>query len=102
MFRVFHADAADELWVKIAREFRGSASDQPSRSGPTKELLHVALSINYPQQRFVISRNPPINIAFGLAEVIWILAGRNDSHFPNYFNRDYSRYCGNGPSYHGA
>jgi thymidylate synthase len=43
-----------------------------------------------------------MNIAFALAEVIWIMAGRNDSAFLNYFNRGLPKYCGNGPTYHGA
>jgi thymidylate synthase len=50
----------------------------------------------------VSSRNPPINVAFALADVIWIMAGRNDSAFLNYFNRGLPKYCGTGPTYHGA
>jgi len=43
-----------------------------------------------------------MNIAFALAEAIWIMAGRNDSAFLNYFNTGLPKYCGNGPTYHGA
>lgn len=102
MFQVFECQTADELWLTVASAFRGGAAEQSSRAGATKELLHVGLSIQDPRQRFVVSREPPINIAFALAEVLWILGGRDDSAFINYFNRGYSRYCGDGPVYHGA
>jgi thymidylate synthase len=102
MFRVFERQTADELWLALAGTFREGVAEQSSRAGATRELLHVALSLQDPRQRFVISRTPPINIAFALAEILWIVAGRNDSAFINYFNRGYSRYCGDGPVYHGA
>ena len=102
MFRVFERQTADELWLALASAFGQGGAEQSSRAGATKELLHVALSVQDPRQRFVISRTPPINIAFALAEVLWILGGRNDSAFINYFNSGYSRFCGDGPVYHGA
>jgi len=102
MFQVFERQTADELWLALADAFHQGVADQSSRAGATKELLHVAMSLQDPRQRFVISRTPPINIAFALAEILWIVAGRNDSAFINYFNRGYSRYCGDGPVYHGA
>src|SRR5437879_1150771 len=43
-----------------------------------------------------------MNIAFALEEVVWIMAGRNDSSFLNYYNTELPKYCGNGPIYHGA
>jgi thymidylate synthase len=102
MFRVFERQTADELWLALASAFGQGGAEQSSRAGATKELLHVALSVQDPRQRFVISRTPPINIAFALAEVLWILGGRNDSAFINYFNSGYSRFCSDGPVYHGA
>lgn len=102
MFRVFESQTADELWLAVVGAFREGAAEQSCRAGVTRELLHVALCIRDPSQRFVISRSPPINLAFALAEIVWILGGRSDSAFINYFNRQYSKYCGNGPVYHGA
>lgn len=37
-----------------------------------------------------------------MAEVIWIMTGRNDSAFLNYFNRQLPRFAGRGETYHGA
>ena len=104
MFRVINGRTADDAWQEVACAFRNGdgVSVQASRNGPTREILHAAISVSDPRQRWVVSRNPPINIAFALAEIVWIMAGRNDSVFLNYFNRGLPKYCGNGPIYHGA
>jgi thymidylate synthase len=104
LFRVFEGRSADDAWQEVVSAFRNGdgVSVQASRNGPTREILHVAISVSDPRQRWVVSRNPPMNIAFALAEIVWIMAGRNDSVFLNYFNRGLPKYCGNGPTYHGA
>src|SRR5258708_3210956 len=104
MFRVFESRTADEAWQKISSAVRSSdgTSVQGSRIGETREILHAAISISEPRQRWVLSRNPPINVAFALAEIIWIMAGRNDSAYLNYFNSDLPKYAGHGATYHGA
>ncbi len=78
MIRVFEGRTADEAWQKISSAIRTSdgTSPQGSRIGDTREILHAAISISEPRQRWVLSRNPPINLAFAIAEVIWIMAGR--------------------------
>lgn len=43
-----------------------------------------------------------MNPAFALAEIVWILNGRNDSAFLNFFNSRLPEYAGRGPTYHGA
>lgn len=104
MFRVIEADTADELWLKAAAWFgtEGSAAHQSSRCGDTIEVLHAAMSLSDPRQRWIASRSPAMNPAFALAEVIWILNGRNDSAFLNYFNPKLPNFAGKGRTYHGA
>ncbi len=104
MFETFQAETADAVWQKIAKAFRTGtvASAQVSRAGHTREILHAAISIANPRERWVVSRTPPINPAFALAEVIWIMTGRNDSAFLNYFNSALPEYAGKGATYHGA
>jgi thymidylate synthase len=104
MFRVLEADTADELWLKAAAWFGpdGRAAEQSSRCGEMTEVLHAALSLADPRQRWIASRSPAMNPAFALAEVIWIVSGRNDSAFLNYFNRKLPEFAGKGPKYHGA
>ena len=70
------AISADEAWKTLVKQFRQSAKYQEGRDQPTRELLHVAVTLKDPRQRIVFSR--PINPAFAIAEVIWILAGADD------------------------
>jgi thymidylate synthase len=104
MFRVLEGHTADELWLKAAAWFGpgGVAAQQSSRCGDTAEILHAALSLSDPRQRWIASRSPAMNPAFALAEVIWIVSGRNDSAFLNYYNRKLPDFAGKGPTYHGA
>lgn len=103
MFTVIDGDSADEIWLAAANHLtKGSATAQTSRAGHTTELLHVAFCLRNPLERWVVSRTPALSPAYALAEVIWILMGRNDSEFLNYFNRKLPEYAGSGPTYHGA
>jgi len=104
MFQVAEASTADEAWQTAAQWFLpgGVSAPQPSRGGDTAEVLHTAISIGDPRQRWIASRSPALNPAFAIAEAIWIAVGRNDSEFLNYFNRSLPNYAGQGSTYHGA
>ncbi len=104
MFRVFSSVTADEVWLQIASAFcdAGAALSQSSRNGPTQDLGHVAISVLDPRQRWVVSRKPALNPAFAIAEVVWIVNGRDDAEFLNYFNRQLPRFAGTGDKYTGA
>lgn len=105
MFHTFNALTADDVWQQVADEFRCNKAitlRQASRAGDTREILHVCLSISDSRQRWIPSRMPPLNVAFALAEIIWIVRGRNDSAFLNYFNNELRKFAGEGATYHGA
>lgn len=107
MFHVYANHTANGLWHEIVAAFTEQVQEdlvrqQPSRAGATREILHAGLSIADPRQRWISHRQPPINPAFAIAEVVWIVTGRNDAVFLNYFNRHLSQYCGPGDSYDGA
>ncbi|MGE7471999.1 thymidylate synthase [Bosea sp. NPDC003192] len=75
---------------------------QSGRGGDAAEVLHATLRISDPRQRWVLSRRPAINPAFAIAEAFWILGGRDDAQFVNFWNPALPRYAGGGASYHGA
>lgn len=104
MFRVIEADTADQLWLSAAAWFQphGLATQQSSRCGDTAEVLQAAMSLSSPRQRWISSRAPAMNPAFALAEVIWIVTGRNDSALLNFFNPKLPNFAGKGETYHGA
>ena len=64
MISVFQGLSADAVWQQAASAFRRSdgVRSQDSRGGPTKEILHAATSITDPRQRWVVSREPPLNL----------------------------------------
>ena len=103
MFRSFQAPTADELWRQIAAALEGEEGHgQSSRVGATREILHAGLCLEDPRQRWVCSRQPALNVAFALAEVVWMVRGRNDAAFLNYFNTRLPNFAGEGTTYHGA
>lgn len=103
MFTTIEGSSADELWVAALKLFEdGDFTSQASRAGETKEILHASLCLQNPRDRWILSRSPAINPAYALVEVIWILKGRRDSAFLNYFNRKLPQFAGNGETYHGA
>jgi thymidylate synthase len=104
MTHVYEADTADQAWRAAASEFRreGAARMHTGRGGVTHELLHVMFTIHDPRRRWVVSRHPTINPAFAIAEVVWILNGRNDAAFVNHWNPRLPRYAGDVECYHAA
>lgn len=103
MIYSFEGETADEVWQHMADSFRsGAFREQPGRGGSTHELLHVVTSISDPRQRWVQSRRPPMNPAFALAEVVWILAGRNDVDFLEFWFSKIRQFIGERPYAYGA
>lgn len=104
MIKVFEGSTADEIWQKATLEMLDdkNVQHQSGRGGTTRELLHVTFTLQDPRQRWIVTRHPALNPAFAIAEVIWILNGRSDSAFLNYWNSQLPRYAGNANEYHGA
>ena len=103
MVTVFYGETADDVWKQATEELLSYMAEMvDSRQGKTCELLHTVFSISNPREKWVTSREPPISIAFALAEIIWILAGSNESSIINFWNPSLTKYAGEGETYHGA
>lgn len=99
----FYGATADEAWVRAAGAVTGALGrPRLGRGGEVREILHSTVRIADPRQRWVLSRRPGINPAFAIAEAFWILSGRDDSQFVNFWNPALPRYAGAGPCYDGA
>jgi thymidylate synthase len=81
---VFEGVSADAVWRQAVRRLQAVEAVQESRDQATRELLHAAFTLTDPRQRVVFGR--PINPAFAVAEVIWILSGANDVDFLRFWN----------------
>lgn len=102
MLPQFEGENADEVWRLAAEQLSLQKPERASRGGMTRELLHCQFHLRNPRQRWILSRLPSMNPAFAIAEIVWILLGRNDSAFVNYWNPILPKFAGNGTSYHGA
>jgi len=80
---LFEGTTADEVWLMAASKFEdaNAVREQSSRAGLTRELLGAVFTIKNPRQRWITSRQPAINPAFAIAEVVWIVSGRRDAAF---------------------
>src|SRR2546425_4779116 len=94
------APSSDDAWRQSFDLLRSLSRVQEGRGQPTKELLHVTFEISDPRQRVVFAR--PINPAFAVAEVIWILAGSNDVSFLKSWNPRIGNFSDDGMTMHGA
>src|SRR4051794_244151 len=100
----FEAPTADSAWLKAVEGLRqqGQRPLQESRAGKTIELLKAVIQVENPRQRWVVSREPGLSVAFAIVEAIGIINGRQDSAYLNFFNPKLPDYAGKGPNYHGA
>jgi thymidylate synthase len=101
---VYRGISADEVWCKAYQALAASAAAQAqsSRAGDTIEVLHAAMEIADPKQRWALSRVPSLNPAFAIAETLWILAGSNDAAAVNYWFPRLPEFSGKGATYAGA
>ncbi len=102
---VFRGLTADDVWCQLYNKIMSpnrEVKPQEGRRGSTLEILHCALVIQNPLQRWVVSRRPAINPAFGIAEIFWILAGSNDAKVLNYWFPKLPEFAGKGSHYPGA
>lgn len=100
---IFKGQTANEVWLKAFKQLDDiSDAPQESRIGLNHEILHAFISIKDSRQRWITARKPVLNIAFAIAEIVWIMNGRNDSKFLNFWNSKLPEYAGKGTEYHGA
>jgi len=85
---VFEGQTADEVWLMAASKFEHSEGVAVSSGDDdgSRELPGTAFTIHHPRQRWVMSREPAMNPAFAIAEVVWIVSGRRDAACLNYWN----------------
>lgn len=104
MIKVFSGENANDVWINALAVLKNKkiTKSSPSRAGDNSELLHAVFDISNPRQRWVVSRNPPLNPAFALAELVWIVNGCRESEVINFWNPVLPKYAGKGDIYHGA
>lgn len=96
--------SANEAWKRAAKLLLSPRKSVRviGRGGLTSEVPRVVISISNPRDRWIVSRTPPLNVAFALAEVVWLITGRRDSQFLTFWNSRLPKYQGHGSNFHGA
>lgn len=80
----YQGGSCDEVYRQAAGDIAREGVEQPSRTELTKEIRHAVFSVNSPRDRVIFSR--PINPAFAIVEVLWIMAGRRDEDYLHFWN----------------
>lgn len=76
--------------------------DIDSRWEYCRELTPVVAEVKHPLNHLVTSSGRPVNVAFALAEVIWILSGRRDVAFVEPFNSQIAQFSDDGTVFNAA
>jgi len=101
--RQYKAVSADDVWRMVTADLIESPEhESTTRCGDALEFLQCALVILAPRARWVLSRKPAYNPAFGLVEFIWIFNGKNDSDVLQFWNPKLSHFTGSSKYLHGA
>ena len=102
--KLFEGKSVSEVWDKsyncLFEEINNSRQD--SRIGKTVELMKVGFTVTNSRDRWILNRQPMISPAFAIAEIFWILDGRNKSNFINTWNPLMKKYSGDTENYYGA
>jgi thymidylate synthase len=65
----------------------------------TKEISPITTTVLHPRRHLITSAGRPVNVAFALAEVLWILQGRDDVEMLEFYNSNISQFSDNGSTF---
>lgn len=100
----FYAGHVNEIYPEVIADivYGGkeiSVRPESPAAGANKELHPVFFEIPRPEMRLVTSYGREVNVAFALAEVVWILLGRNDVRFLEPFNSNIAQFSDDGMTF---
>ena len=104
MINIFKGKTCNDAWIEAKKAFLNNKNviRHAGRGGNTFEILHAVFQVENPIDRWIVSRCPPINPAFTIVDTFWVLSGRRDSKFINYWNKRLPKFAGSGKYYYGA
>jgi len=92
----------NDAYPEMIDATRWEGKEVPSRLDETLEIRGMVAEIQDPRNRLVTSWGRPVNVAFALAEVLWILGGRNDVETLEFYNSQIKEYSDNGTTFNAA
>lgn len=101
--KVLFAMNVNQALAEGLHYLRGEGRLETSRNGPVLvSPVPVTTVYQFPRERVLFSPVRDANPFFHLMESLWMLAGRNDLFFPQFFNTKFNDYSDDGKTVHGA
>ena len=92
----------NEALPKLAEEILTYGSEDESRAGKTKELIHVGVTLTDPLRRETVLLNRKGSLAAQIAETMWVLSGRDDVEWLSHYLPRAKDFSDNGTTWRGA
>lgn len=92
----------NQAYPELIERAMAVGQEVPSRLGPTFELHPAVIEVAEPREHLVTSIGRPVNVAFALAEVIWILTGSREVAMLEAYNSRISQYSDDGNQFNAA
>lgn len=96
---VIHGENVNDIYPKIISDILEVGQVVHPRGTTTKELHPAHIELACPWERLVTAWNRPVNVAFMLAEVLWILEGRADVGMLQHYNSNIVQFSDDGQTF---
>ena len=100
MFLVVDGDGVNDWYKDVLDGIIERGEDVSPRGLPTKEIRPVMVIIKNPRERFLTCPGRLIHPYFQVMESIWILGGRGDLDFIEYYLGNMSKYADGKKEFH--
>lgn len=95
-------DNWDELYPRILRDLVKNGERRQSRTVEVKELLGYEMVLENPRTRCLQNEEKMFNVFQALGHWLWVMSGRMDLSFIEYYNKSAPRYSTDSFRLHGA
>jgi thymidylate synthase len=92
----------NDIYPDAINEVMSRGAEVTPRGKRTLEIHPALIEITDPTKRLVTSFGRPVNVAFALAEVLWILGGRRDVGMLEPYNSNIATFSDNGEYFNAA
>jgi thymidylate synthase len=97
--RSFTGNNVNDVYADIINAIATEGEKVSPRGTTTLELHPAMIEIAHPRERIVTAFGRPLNIAFANAEVLWILAGRDDVAMLEFYNSTIGQFSDDGVTF---
>lgn len=102
MLNVYEGNGINDIYPTMVDDILENGVPVMQRGLRTLELTPVVFQLEDPRQRLVTTSGRVMNVAFALAEVLWILAGRQDVAMLAGYNSRIEEYSDDGVIFNAA